>query len=172
MSDNAIKQAVRIMAGTHNKTFTQAIVCSVSAVDIPSRTCTCTPLGGATTSDFTNVQMMAEVDDGILLVPAIDSTVIVCHSERNVPYIALYSELQKIFLIAVDQIELSGSNTVSQKAILGETLVNILGQLIDAIENITVDTPSGVSSVPLNSVDLESIKQSLFQCFSSIVKIG
>lgn len=83
-------------------------VCSVTEVNLSSRSCTCTPMGGSTSSDLTNVQLMAEVDDGILLVPVIGSTVIVCHAERNVPYIALFSELQKIFLITVDGIQLQG----------------------------------------------------------------
>jgi len=172
MSDSVIKESIQKLAGTHLKDEIHMVTATVIAVDQNSRTCTCTPISGKAVTDLGNVLLMPEVDDGFLKIPAIGSTVIVMWSTKNVPYIAMTSALQMVYLVTLDGIILTGTDTVPQKAILGETLVGLLGQLITAIENITVDTPSGVSSVPLNTVDLESIKQSLFQCYSSIVQIG
>lgn len=96
------------MAGTYNEDFATMVVCGVNSVDSENRSCTCTPLGGKTASSITNVQLMAEVEDGFLLEPAVGSTVIVCYSKRNVPYIALFSELSKVSLVTLSGISLQG----------------------------------------------------------------
>jgi hypothetical protein len=75
-------------------------------VDQAARTCTCTPIGGKSVTDLGNVQLMPEVDDGLLLVPAIGSTVIVMWSAKNVPYIAQSSQLQMALLVTLGGIQL------------------------------------------------------------------
>lgn len=108
MSDNGLIKAVGQMAGTHNKTYGEAIVCSVSSVDLSTRSCICTPLGGRTTSDLTEVQLMAEVEDGWLIEPVIGSTVIVNSAQRSRPYIALFSEIQNAYLVVAGSIQFQG----------------------------------------------------------------
>ncbi len=172
MGDRTIEEAVKKLAGTHLKDDMHLVAATVITVDQALRTCTCTPIGGKAVTDLGNVQLMAEIDDGFLLIPAIGSTVLVMWSTKNVPYIAMYSQLQKAYLVTLNGIVLAGTTVPAQKAILGETLVGILGQLIDAINAITVTTPDGISSVPINAADFAGIKGSLYRCYSDMVKIG
>lgn len=102
MSDRAIIEAVQRLAGTQLTDEVYIIACTVESVDIDDRTCECTAIGGEAVTDVPGVQLMAEVDDGILYVPGIGSTVIVMYSKRNVPYIALYSEISAIHYVVGD----------------------------------------------------------------------
>lgn len=108
MSDTRIIDAVRKMAGTYNKELSVMVVAEVVSVDMATRSCVCNPLSGGGSSYLTGVQLMAEVDDGFLLVPAIGSAVIVCYSPRSVPYIALFSAIEKISLFTASGIQLQG----------------------------------------------------------------
>jgi hypothetical protein len=99
---NAIRQA----SGTHNTDFSTMVVCEIDGVDLSTRSCTCIPLGEKTSSALTGVQLMAAVDDGLLIEPVVGSTVIVCYSKRNVPYVAMFSEISKVTLITVNGIQL------------------------------------------------------------------
>lgn len=107
-TDRAVQAAVQKLAGTFLKDPSYAIACVVESVDINARTCDCTPIGGDAVTEIPNVQLMAEVDDGILLIPVVGSTVVVCYSVRNVPYIALYSALDKVFLISNNGLQFQG----------------------------------------------------------------
>lgn len=98
-ADRQIAEAVQKLAGTHLTDEMYMLVCTVDAVDVDSRTCDCTAVTGTAVTDMPGVQLMAEVDDGMLYIPAVGSTVIVMYSKRNVPYIALYSELSAIYCV-------------------------------------------------------------------------
>jgi hypothetical protein len=77
--------------------------------------------------------------------------------------------------IANNKIELSAGSTPSpQKSLLGEDTVQLLKDLIDAINNITVMTPVGpsspVSAVASNATQLNAIKAQLDSLLSNGVK--
>ena len=108
MSNRGIQETIRKLAGTHLKDDIYLIQATVTSVNIPERTCDCTPIGGEAVTDLTGVQLMAEIDDGFLLIPAINSTVIVCYSTRNVPYIALFSAIDAVLLVTLTGIKLQG----------------------------------------------------------------
>jgi hypothetical protein len=105
---NTITDAIRELAGTHNSSFSTNVTCLVQSVNIDTRSCVCTPISNHLTGDIINVKLMAEVDDGILLIPVIGSTVIVAHSKRNEPFVAVFSGIQSIFIIAVGSIQFQG----------------------------------------------------------------
>ena len=52
-------------------------------------------------------------------------------------------------------------NDGGEPMVLGDTLKNILGELIDAITALTVVTPAGPSSTPSNAVQFTTVKQKL-----------
>lgn len=108
MSDRSIQEAILHLSGNHNQDRVYMAPCTVTDVDIPSRTCTVLPIGGDAVTEIENVQLMGEVDDGMLLIPAIDSTVIVTYSTKNIPYISLYSQLQKVVMVGIDGIQFQG----------------------------------------------------------------
>lgn len=76
--------------------------CSVDSVDQLARTCNCTAIDGKTQAEFTDVQLMAEVDDGELKLPTVGSTVIIAYSEYVLPFVLLYSEIDQIIYFGGD----------------------------------------------------------------------
>lgn len=98
-ADRQIAESIQKLAGTHLTDEMYMLICKVDAVDIDGRTCDCTAVTGTAVTNLPGVQLMAEVDDGMLYVPAQGSTVVVMYSKRNVPYIALYSELSAIYCV-------------------------------------------------------------------------
>lgn len=157
MSDTSLIDAIRILAGTYKMIFASMVVCSVKSVDLPTRTCICSPLSGANSSDLTNVQLMAEVEDGLLLIPAIDSTVIVCYSIRNAPYIALFSAVQKVILVSVDGIQFQGGEFGG--LVISSNLVERLNIIEDTINELIAKTnilaPTPVIPVIIDTVESE-----------------
>lgn len=95
---NELKAAIQQLAGTFNKDPVSIIVCTVDSIDIDTRTCTCKAITGDATTEISGVQLMTEVSDGFLLLPLIGSTVIVGISVRNVAFIILFSEVDKIIM--------------------------------------------------------------------------
>lgn len=56
----------------------------------------------------------------------------------------------------------------AEPLVLGQTLVDTLGQLCDAIKSITVPTPHGPSSTPINAAQFASIKSNLKTILSQL----
>lgn len=99
MGDRDIEMAVRKLAGVDLNDNLALVACTVVSVDLDSRTCDCTPISGDAVTDIPNVQLMAELDDGFLIVPSVNSTVFVLYSTRHVPYVALFSQIDQIIMI-------------------------------------------------------------------------
>lgn len=101
MKGNAtIQRAIQTLAGVKGEDKVHLIAANVTSVDEAARTCNVDVLSGLGQTVIENVQLMASVDDGILLVPAIDSTIIVSYSTYNQPFVSLFSELSKVVLVA------------------------------------------------------------------------
>jgi hypothetical protein len=100
MSNGTIIQAIQTLAGVKGEDKVQLVAATVTSVDEAERTCNVSVLSGTGQTTIENVQLMASIDDGILLVPAIDSTIIVSYSSYNQPFVSLFSELSKILLVA------------------------------------------------------------------------
>ena len=108
MSDGTLRDAVRKLAGTFNNDEVYILACSVNTVDEKARTCDCRTIEGKGIIDIPNVQLMADVDDGLLMLPTVGSTVIVMYSKRSRPFVVMYSQVDKILMI-------SGSSVISVK---------------------------------------------------------
>jgi hypothetical protein len=96
-AQRSIREVIQQMSGTHLEDKVYLVACTIVSVDIPSGTCEATPINGNAETDLVQINMEAEVADGLLLVPAIDSTVLVIFSDRNDPYIILYSDIDGVF---------------------------------------------------------------------------
>lgn len=96
MADREIIEAIQQLVGAQLKDVLGMVVASVDSVNEDERTCACTAISGVAQGEITGVQLMADIDDGALYVPAIGSTVILMYSIRNVPFVAMYSQLSAI----------------------------------------------------------------------------
>jgi hypothetical protein len=97
MTNRQIIESIQKMTGTLLKDNVHTFAASVDSVNEEKRTCTVTSVFGMTVE---NVQLMASVDDGFLLVPVIDSMVIVVYSTFGKPFICLFSSVKKVLLTA------------------------------------------------------------------------
>jgi hypothetical protein len=108
MSDRQIIEAIQKIAGTQLADEVYMIPCTVESVDLDALTCDCIAVGGTAVTDIPGVQLMAEVDDGMYLVPSIGSIVLVIYSKRQPPFIALFSQLDDVvFNIGNSALEIS-----------------------------------------------------------------
>ncbi len=98
--DALIRETVQTLGGAKDQSKAKISLATVNAVDLATRTCTVTTIGDRAPVTFDNVQLMASVDDGFLLVPAIDSTVIVSYTTFNQPFVLLFSGIDKVLLVA------------------------------------------------------------------------
>lgn len=106
MSDRGMIEAIRHIAGTHLEDKVYLVAAEVDSVDIPSRTCNVTTISGKESTAIEGVKLMASVDDGVLLIPTIGSTIFVSYSNYNVPFVCQFSSVDKVLFI-------SGSSQVS-----------------------------------------------------------
>lgn len=98
-----IRTGIKTIAGNGDSgNDAQVYIATVNegSVDVPARTCACTLLSGDTDISLDTVNLMASVNDGILYVPADGSAVVIISSPTITPYIALFSDLVSIFLVA------------------------------------------------------------------------
>lgn len=102
MGDRSIIEAIQKISGTQLNDNVRLLAATVDSVDVATRTCIVTTISSQGSVTIENVQLMASVDDGVLFVPAIDSTVLIIYSTYNRPYISLFSELQKIVFVVGD----------------------------------------------------------------------
>lgn len=92
---SGIIEHIREIAGTNLKAQTSIFDAKVISVSTTARTCVVERLGGQASSRLT-ARLMASVDDGCLMIPAVDSTVIVCMSDYVEPYVTMFSEVDSI----------------------------------------------------------------------------
>jgi hypothetical protein len=99
MSDRSIQEAIQKLAGTQLSDEVYLIPCTVDSVDLSTRSCSCTAIGGTAVTEINGVLLMASVDDGFLIIPSLDSTVIVSYSKRQPPFISLFSAVEQVLII-------------------------------------------------------------------------
>ena len=129
MSDRSINEAINKMVGTHmadQLTYVNAIV---EGVDIPTRSCSCTVIDGHTEYYLPTVKLMAVVDDGLFIEPAVGSTVKVIFSVKVEPFVCQYSEVENITIIAKTRI------TLNDGSFGGLVKINSLIDKINSLEN-------------------------------------
>jgi hypothetical protein len=102
-----LRDAIQQLAGTHLIDQVSVSMAEVTAVDEDARTCSCSLIGGVSTNETPIVALMAEVDDGMLLIPAVGSTVILIWSKRMLPFVVMCSELETVYITASNKIILN-----------------------------------------------------------------
>lgn len=127
--NDEIKQAIEKLAGTHLVDKPHVAIAEVVSVDVQACTCTVQQVTGKTSTERKTVSLMADVSDGLLLIPAVGSTVIVAWSDRLLPYVAMFSDLQDVYLDA------TGTITMNQGTEGGLVKVRDLVTKLNNIEN-------------------------------------
>lgn len=102
MGDRAIVEAIQAAAGTQLADTVHSVTATVDSVNVLARTCDVTVLTGKCPNSIPGVKLMAALDDGILIVPAIDSTVQIIVSTYTEPYVSQYSGVSSIIMLGGD----------------------------------------------------------------------
>lgn len=115
-----------------------SFVAEVTAVDLGSRSCTVIGISDEVGVEYANVWLMPVIDDGILYVPKIGSTVVVQNNPNMRPYVSMWSELDNImYVINGTSFTMSDGLTQFNKGEnLGIPNVKPLVEKINAIENL------------------------------------
>lgn len=106
MSDRAIIEAIYKMSGLYKVDQVAYVDAVVESVDSAKRTCVCSVLAGNAEYQVT-AKLMAAVDDGLLIEPAIGSTVKLIFSVNVEPFVCQYSEIANITIDAATLIKLN-----------------------------------------------------------------
>lgn len=162
MSDRAIKDAIQWLAGTKLKDNVSAIEATVVSVDEDTRTCVCKAVTGTAAFILNDVQLMAGVDDGVLIIPVVGSNVKIIKSDFTDAYITQYSEVDKIIFRGGDLGGLVKVISTVQRLNLIEAKVNSLLTAYNvhvhaANETPTVSTVAGTLTQTIRS-DIENTK--------------
>lgn len=96
MKDREIEESIQKLAGTYQKDIVSLKLCTVTSVDKESRTCECTPISGNADTTIPKVRLMAEANDGFLVLPKAGSTVMVALSSRGYAYVFMYSDIDEV----------------------------------------------------------------------------
>lgn len=144
-----IAEAVKYLAGTHQTDTVFLIDAQVLSVDPDAMTCVVTALTGPVGNDIPDVRLIASVDDGVLRLPTIGSTVTVLMSTFTDPAIVAYSGLDKIVLLGGD---LGGLPVVGNLIIRLNNLENAYNDLASKYNShvhpvIATGSPTGTTSI-------------------------
>ena len=132
-------------------------ICKVLSVDESSRTCQLEPVNGDAERKG-RIQASLSLAEGIFVKPVDGSFVQLSYINNVTGIITAYSEIESI------EIKTSGGGVFSlnTKFSFGNAdtdLLTVLTDLLTAIKNITVPTPSGTSGTPLNVADFVTVEQ-------------
>lgn len=150
MSDRSIRESIQYLAGNHQTDHVILVDATVESVDENGRTCECISVTGSVGSPIPGVRLMASVDDGVLIIPAIGSTVVIAQSIFTDPIVVSYSEIEKIILRGGDLGGLVKVIELTQKL---NNLENLLNDLINKFNihthNVTsTGAPTGPNLLP------------------------
>jgi hypothetical protein len=141
MSDRAIIEAVRKMAGTDKNDLCHYVTAKVVSVNEDDKTCDCIAIDGHTEYELNNVKLMTTVDDGMTIIPEIDSAVKVLFSSNVESFVCQYSAIKKMTIFATDGLELGGDSFG------GVVKVNALLQKLNNLEQDLTNLKSALASM-------------------------
>lgn len=149
-----LRDALKTLTKPNNDGYSK--VCTVDSVDLVNRTCYCIPINED--ADITEVRLMANIDNGFLFIPEVDSVVVVSFLSDSSAYVALVSK--------VSEVQLNGTNfnglikIDEQTAKLNQLVTELQTQLGLIATGIAAGggsyTPATLST--FNKTDYENIK--------------
>jgi hypothetical protein len=91
-----IKEGIQRLAGTFGKDYLSTVDCVVLDVNEQSRTCNVKPVTTTAVTEFADVFLSANPNDGFICYPEIGSTIRVAVNNKGDKYVLQFSDLQKL----------------------------------------------------------------------------
>ena len=138
MSTRKIIDAIQHISGVKQADTVTYVPCTVQSVSEANRTCVCMPQGGSMQAQISDVLLMACVDDGILYLPNVGSTVLVMLSKFTQPSVVMFSSLDKIlYTVGDSQLQvIDGTIQLNDGSLGGLPKIATLTQKLNNIENL------------------------------------
>jgi hypothetical protein len=158
-----IKEAIKSLAGESKDAITTLVLCKVLSVDTSDATCSCEPLTGGAPYNVRLRSIAASNINGMLLVPDIDSIVVIATIGRNTgeALVVAYSDVTSVSLhntkggkleITDDTVIINGDTHGGM--VIVSKLVNKLNALENALTQLITSFNSHthmVAAVPANA---------------------
>ena len=164
--NEAIRKAIRQLAGTDNIDGVSVFEATVLSVDEENFTCEVETIGDNATTKIPDVRISAESNDGFKLVPKVDSTVIVTITKRGVAFVSMVSDVDRIVLLDGSY---GGMVKISDLVTKLNNLENKVNDILSAFNahthagvtvgsgsTATTTTPITGSLTPTNVTDIEN----------------
>lgn len=91
-----IKEGIQRLAGTFGKDYLSTVDCVVLDVNEQARTCSVKPVTTTAVTEFADVFLSANPNDGFICYPEIGSTIRVAVNNKGDKYVLQFSDLQKL----------------------------------------------------------------------------
>jgi hypothetical protein len=135
-----IQDAIKLLAGNGDRRSLSVgasgagIVCKVKELD--GLNCVCEPVDGS--ADITDVRLVADdAEDGFVLVPAVDSYVVVEMINATAGYLGMVSKVTEVYWkVGTVLVSVNNQGVLIQKG--NDTMKQILTLLIEAIQVVVV----------------------------------
>ena len=97
---SAIRKAIQTLSNHMGGNNGGIFMATVNSVDLENRTCTVSAIDDVETTEYPDVLLQADVDNGLLIIPAIGSTVVVTYNTRGYAYISMFSAVDSAQMVA------------------------------------------------------------------------
>ncbi len=136
-------------------------VCTVESVDLDKLTCYCVPINED--ADITEVRLMANVDNGFLLIPEVDSIVVISFLSDSSAYVSLVSKVSEIQLNGTNFDGLVKINDLVDKLNNLENKVNTIITTYNAHTHVasTLGSPTTTPAAPVTGTLTPTVKADL-----------
>lgn len=154
-----LRDALRSLVKPNNDGFSK--VCTVDSVDLTTLTCYCVPLNDD--ADIINVRLMANIDNGFLLIPEVDSIVVVSFLSDSSAYVSLVSKVSEVHLNGKNFDGLVKINDLVEKLNNLENIVNTIISTYNAHTHVasSFGTPTTTPVAPVTGTLTPTIKADL-----------
>ena len=157
MSTRKIIESIQAMAGNQLTAKVHLAACEVESYDQAARTCNCLMVDGKAENTIT-ANLMAQVEDGILILPSVGSTVLVIYSEFIEPTVIQYGGIDKIILNGGDKGGLPLSPNLVTRLNAIENLINDLVAKFNSHTHILTLSSGTGSAAPTTDVEIGSLQ--------------
>ncbi len=171
-----LKEAINKLASKPGEQY--SIPCIVTAVDIDQRTCDVAPINGDAAVYGVKLQSNINLTIGCVLVPKVDSHVIIAWLNKETAYVALTGEIEKT-IVTIENVEIthssSGISINSSSTTLREqidALVALMDGILTTLENFQLNTTGApgptIGVMPQVLTDIAMHRASLMQFSNDI----
>lgn len=158
---DSIRQSIRTIADSDRIADKPDVYyAEVDSVDEATRTCSCTLISGTSDISLETVNLMAEINDGLLRIPTVGSTVYILSSKNVTPWVDMFSQLDKIYYIA-------GGNTF----LITDTGIELMGKKYAGVPKV-IDPDDSNAGVLKKLNNIENIVNDLISKYNSHTHTG